>query len=281
MKNIFNYSILELGDFDLKVSIILKLSVLIIFVAILLFVLRKTVYKARRIESSRKYSIFRLTKYFVLVLAVVIGLQILTFDLTVLLAGSAALLVGFGLGIQSLFSDFVSGIILLVDASVKVDDIIEVNGLVCKVQEINLRTTTVLTRDDKYIILPNTDLTKNPLINWTHSDIASRFDVTVGVDYASDVKLVMKIIKEAAQNQEGVLKNPSPFVRFTEYADSSLNFAVIFWVEEVFRVENIKSEIRVRIFEDFASNNVIIPFPQRDIHIKKESNARANSENSI
>src|SRR5665647_207439 len=269
MKDIFNYSILELGDFDLKVSIILKLSVLIIFVAILLFVLRKTINKAKRIELSRKYSIFRLAKYFILVLAVVIGLQILTFDLTVLLAGSAALLVGFGLGIQSLFSDFVSGIILLVDASVKVDDVIEVNGLVCKVQEINLRTTTVLTRDDKYIILPNTDLTKNPLINWTHSDIASRFDVSVGVDYTSDVNLVMKIIKEVAENQEGVLKNPSPYVRFTEYAESSLNFAVFFWVEEVFRVENIKSEIRVRIFEDFASNNVIIPFPQRDIHIKK------------
>ena len=269
IKEFFNYTIIQLGDFDLKVSIILKLIALLLLVTILLFILKKTIFKARRIESSRKYSIFRLAKYFVLVLAIVIGLQILTFDLTVLLAGSAALLVGFGLGIQSLFSDFVSGIILLIDSSVKVDDIIEVNGLVCRVQEINLRTTTVLTRDDKYIILPNTDLTKNPLINWTHSDIASRFEVTVGVDYASDVNLVMKIIKEAAENQEGVLKNPAPFTRFTDYAESSLNFSVIFWVEEVFRVENIKSEIRVRIFENFTSNNIIIPFPQRVIHINK------------
>jgi small-conductance mechanosensitive channel len=81
--------------------------------------------------------------------------------------------VGIGLGLQNLFSDFVSGIILLVGSSVKVNDVIELNGLVCTVQEINLRTTTVLTRDDKYIILPNSDLTRNQLINWTHSDLAS------------------------------------------------------------------------------------------------------------
>jgi len=269
MKDFFNYSILQLGDFDLKASILVKLSVLILLVAVLLFILKKTIYQAKKIELSRRYSIFRLAKYFVLVLAVVIGLQILTFDLTVLLAGSAALLVGFGLGIQSLFSDFVSGIILLIDSTVKVDDIIEVNGLVCRVQEINLRTTTVLTRDDKYIILPNTDLTKNPLINWTHSAIASRFEVTVGVDYASDVNLIMKIIKEVAENQDGVLKNPAPFVRFTDYAESCLNFSIFFWSEEVFRVENIKSEIRIRIFENFTTNNIKIPFPQRVIHINK------------
>jgi small-conductance mechanosensitive channel len=89
-------------------------------------------------------------------------------------AGSAALLVVL-VCLQNLFSDFVSGIILLVDSSVKVNDVIELNGLVCTVQEINLRTTTVLTRDDKYIILPNSDLTRNQLINWTHSDLASRF----------------------------------------------------------------------------------------------------------
>jgi small-conductance mechanosensitive channel len=95
---------------------------------------------------------------------------------------------------------------------VKVNDVIELNGMVCVVQEINLRTTTVLTRDDKYIILPNTDLTRNQLINWTHSDLASRFEVTVGVDYSSDVKQVMQILKAAVDSQMGVLKQPDPFV---------------------------------------------------------------------
>ena len=96
------------------------------------------------------------------------------------------------------------------------------NGLVCKVQEINLRTTTVLTRDDKYIILPNSQLTHNQIINWTHSDITSRFDIKVGVDYSSDVNLVMKILKDSAIKQDGVKEKPTPFVRFVDYADSSL-----------------------------------------------------------
>jgi small-conductance mechanosensitive channel len=177
--------------------------------------------------------------------------------------------VGVGLGLQNLFSDFISGILLLLDSSVKVNDVIELNEMVCVVQEINLRTTTVLTRDDKYIILPNTDLTRNQLINWTHSDLASRFEVTVGVDYSSDVKQVMQVLKEAVDSQNHVLKQPSPFVRFTDFGDSSLNFSIIFWSEELFRVENIKSEMRIKIFELFKDNNITIPFPQRVVHINK------------
>ncbi|MDQ6843645.1 MAG: mechanosensitive ion channel, partial [Bacteroidota bacterium] len=164
--------------------------------------------------------------------------------------------------------DFISGIILLMDSSIKVNDVIEVNGLVCKVQEINLRTTTVLTRDDKYIILPNSDLTENQLINWTHSHIASRFEVNIGVDYSSDVQLVMKVLKEAIDNQRDVLIEPKPFIRFTDYAESSLNFSIFFWSEEVFGVENIKSDVRVKVFRMFKENNITVPFPQRVVHIK-------------
>ena len=271
MKELLNYSIVELGDYNLKVSILIKLIFLILIVSFLLIGIKRTIYKAHRIEIAKKYSIYSLIKYFVLVVTLFFMFQILGFDLTLMLGGSAALLVGFGLGIQSLFSDFVSGIILLVDSTVKVNDIIDIGGLVCQVQEINLRTTTVLTRDDKYIIVPNTDLTKNQLINWTHSDIASRFEITVGVDYSSDIHLVMKLLKEAVFIQEGVLKEPEPFIRFTDFGDSSLNFSVHFWSEKVFRVENIKSEIRVRIFELFKSNNIQIPFPQRVVHLAKNS----------
>ena len=141
--------------------------------------------------------------------------------------------------------------------------------MICIVKEINLRTTTVLTRDDKYIILPNSNLTKNQLINWTHNNLSSRFDVNVGVDYSSDVNQVMRILKTAVDSQNGILKEPNPFVRFTDFGDSSLNFSVIFWSEDVFRVETIKSEMRIKIFELFKENNIIIPFPQRVLHINK------------
>ncbi len=269
MKEFLNYTLLQLGDYIIKVSSILKLVVFLLVIYFLLKIIKKVIYKTQKIDLAKKYSIYNLIKYCILVFSFAIGFQILGFNISVLIAGSAALLVGLGLGLQNLFSDFVSGIILLVDSTVKVDDIIEVNGLVCKVQQINLRTTTVLTRDDNYIILPNSDLTKNQLINWTHSHIASRFEVKVGVDYSSDVKLVMKILKEATEKQEAILKQPSCIVRFTDYGDSSLNFSVLFWSEEVYGAENIKSNLRVKIFELFKLNNIKIPFPQRVVHINK------------
>lgn len=264
-----NYVLIQLGEFTLKVSSILLLILFWSLMTLSLRVIRKMLNGATKINESKRYAIYNLVRYFIYVISIVIILQILGFNLSVLLAGSAALLVGLGLGLQNLFSDFISGLILLVDSSIKVNDILDVDGLVCKVQEINLRTTTVLTRDDKYIILPNTILTKNQLINWTHSQISSRFEVTVGVDYSSDVHLVMKILKEAVTGQEGVLNDPKPSIRFADFADSSLTFTVLFWSEEVFRVENIKSCIRVRIFELFKANNITIPFPQRVVHINQ------------
>jgi small-conductance mechanosensitive channel len=266
IQDFFNSKIVHLGDIHIKVPTIFLLLGFIILIIIILQIIKKLLNRTKKIDVAKRYAIYNLIKYFTIVLSVVIGFQIIGFNLSVLIAGSAALLVGIGLGLQNLFSDFISGVILLLDSSVKVNDIIEADGLVCKVQEINLRTTTVLTRDDKYIILPNSTLTRNQLINWTHSEIASRFEVTIGVDYSSDIKLVMKILIEAVEKQDGVLKEPAPFVRFVDYAESSLNFSVYFWVEDVFRVENIKSDIRIKINELVKANNITIPFPQRVIH---------------
>jgi small-conductance mechanosensitive channel len=269
MRKIIDYTLFQDGAFNIKVISILKLLVFLIAVILLLKIIRKAIYRVDKIDVAKKYSIYSLIRYLIIVISIISGLQLFGFNLSVLVAGSAALLVGIGLGLQNLFSDFVSGIILLVDSSVKVNDVIELNGLVCTVQEINLRTTTVLTRDDKYIILPNSDLTRNQLINWTHSDLASRFEVTVGVDYSSDIHQVIRILKEAVDSQNNVLKEPNPFIRFTDFADSSLNFSVIFWSEELFRIETTKSDLRIKIFELFKENNITIPFPQRVVHINK------------
>jgi len=153
-----------------------------------------------------------------------------------------------------------------------VGDIIEVNGTVGRVIKIGLRTTTLYTRDDIYIILPNTILTKNELINWTYSEVTSRFDLSVGVDYSSNIDLVMKILKDASLNIEGILKQPVPFVRFSDYGDSAIIFTLYFWSDEVFRVENIKSQLRIKIFEEFKSNSIQIPFPQRVLYVKNKFN---------
>ncbi|MBK9636925.1 MAG: mechanosensitive ion channel [Bacteroidetes bacterium] len=270
MNELLNSTLFQLGDHTIKVISILYIFIYAISVFIFLQIIKRLIYSTKSHDLAKKFAIYSLLKYFFLVIAFVVGLELMGFSLSVLIAGSAALLVGIGLGLQNLFSDFVSGIIILVDGSVKVDDVIEVNGLVCRVQEINLRTTTVFTREDKYIILPNSDLTRLQLINWTHNKKASRFDVTVGVDYNSDIKLVMQLMKEAAVSQTNILKTPEPFVRFEEYGESRIKFTVFFWTENVFRVENILSNTRIKIFELFRENKIVIPFPQRVVHLSKE-----------
>ena len=269
MKKILNYNIIEIGDYNIQLLLLLKFAGFLLLVFGGLYLIKKAINKTHKIDEAKKYAVYNLLKYFVFVYAAVFGMQILGFNLSILLAGSAALLVGVGLGLQNLFSDFVSGIIILIDSSIKVNDVIEVNGIVSRVQEINLRTTTVLTRDDKYIILPNSDLTRNQLINWTHGNIASRFAVNVGVGYDSDVDQVMQILQEIIVVHEGVQKEPMPFIRFVDFADSTINFSVNFWVEDVFRVLSIESSLRVKIFKAFGENNIDIALPQRVLHLKE------------
>jgi len=272
MKEIINYKLFEIGDFSIHVLVVAELILLIAATVIILSIIKKIFFNPKKIDKSRSYSIFKLVKYFIIIVSFVMSFRILGVDITVFLATFAALLVGIGLGLQNLFSDYVSGIIILFDSSVKVGDIIEVNGTVGRVIKIGLRTTTLYTRDDIYIILPNTILTKNELINWTYSEVTSRFDLSVGVDYSSNIDLVMKILKDASLNIEGILKQPVPFVRFSDYGDSAIIFTLYFWSDEVFRVENIKSQLRIKIFEEFKSNSIQIPFPQRVLYVKNKFN---------
>jgi small-conductance mechanosensitive channel len=271
MKNIHDYKILEIGNYSLSVYNLVAIFIIFISVWIILKFLKRFVIHNIKLRKSRQYTIYQIFKYLLITTAVILSLTLLGVNIKLMLAGSAALLVGIGLGLQNLFNDFVSGIIILLDYSVKVNDIIDINGLVCKVQKINIRTTTVLTRDDKYIILPNSTLTSSKLINWTHSRETSRFEVQVGVDYSTDIHKAIKIIQEIAEEHPMVVSDPKPFVRLTDFGNSSIDLQVLFWTNEVFRVENIKSEIRTRIFDSFKKNGIIIPFPQRVIHMESKS----------
>ena len=269
MRDFFDYTLFHIDQYQLKVISILLVLLLFIVIKIILWLIKKSFNNTSHIEVSKKYAIYNLIKYVIIVFSIIAAFRILGFDFTLLLGGAAALLVGVGLGLQSIFSDFISGVILLVESKIKINDIVEVDGLLCRVSDINLRTTTVLGRDDKYIILPNSLLTKKSIVNWTYAALASRFNVSVGVGYTSDIKLVKKLLGEIINNQSGSLKSPTPFVRFEDFADSYLLFSIYFWSEDVYGVENIKSEIRTKIFEEFRDNNIDIPLPQRVLHFEK------------
>ncbi|SDC95305.1 mechanosensitive ion channel family protein [Williamwhitmania taraxaci] len=266
MKEFLDNRVIEFGDYSLKLYNVVSFVIFISVIIVVLFVLRSLIFRSKTLDIAKKFSVNKLSRYVISTIAFLISLKILSFDISVLLAGSAALLVGLGFGLQKLFSDFISGIILLLDGTLKVGDIVEVNDAIFTVQEINFRTTKVLGRDDYYVIVPNSELTGNRVINWTHSEISSRFKVTVGVDYSTEVLPLIEILIGVAKGNERVLKTPEPFVRFEDYGDSALIFSVYFYTNEIFRVENIKSDIRIDILKALRANGITIPFPQRVIH---------------
>jgi small-conductance mechanosensitive channel len=178
------------------------------------------------------------------------------------------LLVGLGLGLQNIFKDLVSGLFLLFEGSIKIGDVIEADGVVGKVMEINLRSCEVMTRDDVIIIIPNSKFINEKVINWSHDSEKVRFTINVNVAYGSDIQDVFTCLEEAMLENPLVCISPLPFVRFTNFGESALEFEMIFWSNEAFRIENVKSDIRKEVYKRLSERNLQIPFPQRDINIK-------------
>ncbi len=257
-QEILNYSIIKIGAFDFRVSSILGIILLIILAIIALYLTKRAIYRTKKIEDGKKYSLYSLFKYIIITFTVTNGLQVVGLDISVILAGSAALLVGLGIGLQTLFKDFVSGIILLIDASIKVGDVIVVNDLVCQIKEIKLRTTTAITRDDKYIILPNSMLTSSQIQNWTHLSDISRFEVAATIDYQANIRQIETTVLELISKNPSVSPSPKPFIRFTEFGESTISFVAFFWTRDLFNVENISSDIRFSIFEHFNKHKMSI-----------------------
>lgn len=227
-------------------------------------------YRRKEVDPGRRYSINQLVNYFIYVIAVFVTVDNIGIDLTVLWGGLAALAVGIGLGMQDVFKDFVAGIILLSERSVEVNDVVNVNGKVGKIKKIGLRTSLMRGRDDTMLILPNSSLVSNNVMNWTHLDSKVRFSVAVGVAYGSNTDLIKKILLDIASKNPAVLSYPAPFVRFTDFGESSLDFELFFWSEELMGIENVLSDLRHTINAAFIEHHVTIPFPQRDLWFKNK-----------
>lgn len=270
LKDILDYKLIELSNYTLSISTLLAIVAVIASTWFILRVIKKVLYRNSKLDQGQKFSVYQIVRYVIWVISIVYVLESLGVKFTLLLAGSAALLVGLGLGLQQTFNDFVSGVIILVEGTIKVGDIIEVEGTVSRVQRIGLRTTKVISRDDITLILPNNILTNHQVINWSHVQETARFKVSVGVDYSSDIELVSSILLKCAKEHKSVLKTPKPFVRFEDFGNSSLDFSIFFWSDRIFPIENVKSEIRFAINQSFRENNVTIPFPQRVVHMVRE-----------
>lgn len=271
IKHILETVIFRVGKYEIMTSTLL--IVLLIFVAtkVLLWIIRKAIFRKRsleRIQMSNAYSLYQIIKYLVWIISILFIMQTLGISITVLLAGSAALLVGIGLGLQQTFNDFISGIILLIEGTTKVGDVLEVDGEVVKIQEIGIRTSKGLTRDDIVVIIPNSYITTNKVINWSHQSMKTRFRINVGVAYGSDVDLVIKVLEKSALEHPEISDKEHIEARFVDFGNSSLDFQLLFFSDNVFRIEKVKSEIRKIINRKFIENKITIPFPQIDLHVK-------------
>jgi len=270
LKEILEYKIVALSNYAITVANILVIVTILVATWLGLKLIKKIIGKSTKLDKGQKYSVYQIIRYVIWVITIAYCLEASGVEFTLLLAGSAALMVGLGLGLQQTFNDFVSGVIILMEGVIKVDDIIEVDGTVSRVKHIGLRTTKVISRDDITLILPNNILTNHRVINWSHVQETARFKVSVGVDYSSDVALVTEILLNCVATHSAVLKTPKPFVRFEDFGNSSLDFSIFFWSDKIFPIESVKSEIRYAINASFRENKITIPFPQRVVHMVKE-----------
>ncbi|WP_299106153.1 mechanosensitive ion channel family protein [uncultured Winogradskyella sp.] len=260
---------MDIGE-DISISIldIIIIITVIFLTSVVLRIVLKIITRNLPTEDKGKFNVvygyFRWVIYLIIFL---ITLHNVGVNVTAVFAASAALLIGIGLALQTLFQDIISGVFILIDQTVHVGDIIEIDGKVGRVEEIKLRTTRAVTIDNKVLVIPNHLYLENSLYNWTQNGSTTRENVEVGVAYGSDVQLVRKLLLQAASTNDSVLSEPEPSVVFTNFGESSLDFKLVFTLSDSFKAQFPKSEIRFEIDRLFRENNVAIPFPQRDIHI--------------
>ncbi|MDG2151234.1 MAG: mechanosensitive ion channel [Polaribacter sp.] len=271
LKEFLSYSVNITEDIHLDVKTILFVILVFFLTSFFLKLFKRIVNRKLDEEDKGKFkAVFSFVQYFVYTIVLVIALESSGINVSVLLAGSAALLVGIGLGLQTLFQDIMSGIFILVDKSLHVNDIIEIEDKIGKVDEIRLRTTRAITIDDKVLIIPNHKFLTNSLFNWTQNGIQTTEGVEVGVAYGSDVELVKDILIDVASAHPKVLKSTVPKVLFTDFGESSLQFKLLFVINNSYEHLTVKSDLRFAIDKKFRENKIVIPFPQRDIHLIKQ-----------
>ncbi len=234
-----------------------------------------------RLQPSLQYGLSRIFGYTLIAIGFYVAFQAVGFDLSSLAIVAASVGVGVGFGLQNIINNFVSGIIILAERPISIGDRIEVAGVAGRVTKIQLRSTTVVTNDNITMIVPNADFISNTVTNWSHGDPKVRIRVPVGVAYGSDLKLLQRLLLEAAAEHPKALRDPSPVVLFNEFGDSSLNFELGVWTQEMTATPiHFTSQMNFIIEQKLRENDIEIPFPQRDLHVRSglPAAAEASSE---
>ena len=271
--NFFNFEIFHFNNHSLSIFEISSIAVIFMITKLILWLISKAIFnktKLHNLDEGSAFSLFQIIKYLIWIIAIALMLEALGVQITILLAGSAALLVGIGLGLQQTFNDILSGIILLFEHSVKVGDILEIDGDRVIIQEIGLRTSKGMNVRQIVVIIPNSLITTNKVINWSHQTQKTLWNIDIGVAYGSDVDLVIKTLEESAVEHLEFSECEFKEVRFVNFGNSSMDFQLFFYSKNIIGIEKVKSDIRKIIYKKFNENKITIPFPQMDLHIKSK-----------
>lgn len=234
----------------------------------------------RHIDPGLRYTFSRLVKYLILMIGTLLAInQAFAADLTSIAVVFTALSVGIGFGLQYIAADIASGFILLFERPVRVGDRITIGEDEGDVQSINLRTTVVTTNDRIAIIVPNSRLVSQRVINWSYGDPRARISIPVGVAYDSDIELVTETLLDAAENVDNVLTDPPPRVQFLKFGEYSLDFRLLIWTNQARRNVQIRSDINYRIASLFRERGIKIPYPTQESLLRSlELPEKANSD---
>jgi len=226
-------------------------------------------------EKGVQLSITRLAHYAILTIGFLIMLNVLGFQLNQLAILGGALGVGIGFGLQAIVNNFASGLILLFERPLKVGDTIQIGSEFGEVKNLGLRATIIQTFDNAEIVVPNSDLITGQVTNWTLAERRVRVRVPVGVAYGTDVTKVLEILVACAKANPTVLGTPKPMAVFLAFGSSSLDFELRVWISEYLEKIQVLSDLNQDIENEFAINNIEIPFPQTDLHLRSVDEAAA------
>lgn len=249
-------------------------SILIIILGIMLaksicWIIGRRLSAISRIDENTASIIQKIIYYFLFVFVFLFGLRVLNIPLTAFTFLGGALAIGVGFGTQTIMSNFISGFILMAERPIRVGDFIQLENSFVTVEEVGVRCTRVRTADNVNILVPNSKFLDQNIINWTLSDKQVRVKITVGVVYGSPVREAERLLLDAAVKHADIKKAPVPYVRFSDFGDNALIFDLYFWIDmiDVTERKRISSDIRFNIDALFRKAEIIIAFPQRDVHL--------------
>lgn len=273
VKTFLSFTLLKIGSMQLTLW---TLIYLVVFVYLLFYLSGKlknlvadNLLARRNIDIGVRQAMATILRYVIIAIGFIVILQTAGIDLTALNVLAGAVGIGVGFGLQNIVSNFISGLIILFERPIKIGDRIEVGDVEGDVIQIKGRSTTVVTNDNIAIIIPNSSFITQNVVNWSHTGKMVRFKVPIGVSFDSDVRLVEKLLLEAADENPDVLKDPRPGVRFMEFGESALLFELRVWSTSLVQKKGVLiSSVNFIIIEKFRKHGIVMPFPQRDLHIR-------------